>query len=97
MWSETKYSDDTFFPGSDAINKQTRTWTASLKAEHEGKRVKDFGLGDVQLSAQERKVFYVQLDTTDFVAPVAYDARDIYAGQVPCKAYQVLNQGSCGS
>ncbi len=51
----------------------------------------------MQLSAQERKAFYVQLDTADFVAPVAYDARDIYAGQVPCKAYQVLNQGSCGS
>ena len=97
MWREPKCSNDTPFPDSDVINKQTRTWTASLKAEHEGKRVKDFGLGDVQLSAQERKVFYVQLDTTDFVAPVAYDARDIYAGQVPCKAYQVLNQGSCGS
>ena len=83
--------------GSEAINKQNLPWTASLRAEHEGKKVKDFGLGDVALSAEERKAFYVELDTTDFTPPAAYDARDIYAGQVPCKAYQALNQGSCGS
>ena len=68
-----------------------------LRAEHEGKKIKDFGLGDVKLSESERKAFYVELDTTDFTPPPAYDARDIYAGQTPCKAFNVLNQGSCGS
>ncbi len=62
-------------------------WTASLRAVHKGKKVKDFGLRDVALSAEQRKAFYVELDTTDFTLPVAYDARDIYAGQTPCKAY----------
>ncbi len=67
-----------------------------LTAEHEGKRVKDFGLGAVPIPEEQRKAFYVELDITDFVPPTGYDARDIYAGQVPCKAYQVLNQGGCG-
>ncbi len=49
------------------------------------------------LSAEQRKAFYVELDTADFTPPAAYDARDVYAGQVPCKAFQALNQGGCGS
>ena len=65
--------------------------------EHEGKKVKDFGLGDIPLSPEERKAFYVELDVTDFTPPAAYDARDTLPGQFPCKAYNVLNQGGCGS
>ena len=84
------------FAGSEAINKQRLPWTAMLTAEHEGKRVKDFGLGGKPPTKEQHKAFYVELDVTDFVPPTAYDARDIYAGQVPCKAYQVLNQGGCG-
>ena len=83
--------------GSEHVNKQNLGWTSQLKAEHEGMRVKDFGMGDIALSEEERKAFYVELDTTDFTPPNAYDARDIYAGQVPCKAFDVLNQGGCGS
>ena len=83
--------------GSDEVNQQNLGWTSQLKAEHEGMRVKDFGMGDVPLSEEERKAFYVELDTTDFTPPTAYDARDIYAGQVPCKAFNVLDQGPCGA
>ena len=60
-------------------------------------RVADFGMGDVPLSAEERRAFYVELDTTGFAPPDAYDARDVYAAQQPCKAFSVLNQGGCGS
>ena len=83
--------------GVEAVNQQKLGWTAVLKQEHEGRRVKDFGMGDVPLSEEERKAFYVELDTTDFTPPDAYDARDIDAGQVPCKAFNPLDQGSCGS
>ena len=33
----------------------------------------------------------------NYTVPVAYDARDISQGQVACKAYTVLDQGSCDS
>jgi hypothetical protein len=79
------------------VNRQKLGWTSQLKAGHEGRQVKDFGLGDVPLSEAERKAFYVELDTADFTPPAAYDARDVYAGQVPCKAYAALDQGGCGA
>ena len=34
---------------------------------------------------------------TNVAPPAAFDARDIYAGQAPCKAFQVLSQGACGA
>ena len=33
----------------------------------------------------------------DITPPAAFDARDIYEGQAPCKAFQPLDQGSCGA
>jgi len=33
----------------------------------------------------------------DITPPAAFDARDIYEGQAPCKAFQVLDQGGCGA
>ena len=35
--------------------------------------------------------------TTYYTPTDAYDARDVYPGQTPCKAYQALDQGSCNS
>ena len=32
-----------------------------------------------------------QLDATGYTLPAAYDARDIYAGQESCKAFQVMS------
>ena len=52
--------------------------------EHEGKKVKDFGLGDIPLSPEERKAIYVELDVTDFTPPAAYDSRDTLPGEFPC-------------
>ena len=33
----------------------------------------------------------------DYTLPAAFDARDVYPGQVPCKAFDVLDQGGCNS
>jgi cathepsin B len=33
----------------------------------------------------------------DIAPPAAFDARDIYEGQAPCKAFQPLDQGGCGA
>ena len=81
----------------DAINKQNLPWKAALKQEYEGKRHKDFARGVTLLPDGMLKQFHVQLDTTDFVPPEAYDERDVYAGQTPCKAFEITNQGNCGS
>ena len=82
--------------GVSQINKQKLPWKAMLREEFVGKKIKDFGLGDIPLTPEVRKAFYVELDTTSFTPPPAYDARDIYAVQTPCQAYNVLDQGGCG-
>jgi len=33
-----------------------------------------------------------QLDATGYTLPAAYDARDVYAGQESCKAFQVMTR-----
>ncbi len=33
----------------------------------------------------------------DFTPPSAYDARDVYPGQAPCRAFEPLDQGQCSS
>ena len=149
--------------GAENINSQKLSWTAALRAENEGKRVGDYGLGYVPhsrnathgaatpshlnlappvLSEHERRLLAAspstahhaiatttrpkttraptsstpprkrpttshKLATTtraaatpppdSYAVPPAYDARDIYEGQVACKAYTVLDQGSCDS
>ena len=37
------------------------------------------------------------LDTSDFIVPDAWDSRDITSNMASCKAYEVQNQGGCGS
>jgi hypothetical protein len=34
--------------------------------------------------------YVTKLDATGVTLPAAYDARDVYAGQESCKAYQVM-------
>jgi cathepsin B len=81
----------------EEINKQNLPWKAVLKQEYEGKRHRDFVRGLTHLPDGVMKQYHMQLDTTDFVPPEAYDERDVYAGQTPCKAFEVMNQGGCGS
>jgi hypothetical protein len=40
-------------------------------------------------SGQVEKRYRTQLATAGFTPPVAFDARDVYAGQTPCKAFEV--------
>jgi cathepsin B len=81
----------------EAINKQKLPWTAKLHAGNEGRRLDSFGTGYKPLPAKVMRAYKTTLAVTDFTPPSDYDSRDIYAGQTPCKAYQVLNQGPCGS
>jgi cathepsin B len=50
-----------------------------------------------QPAAGRRRADAARSATASFLPPPAFDARDIYEGQVPCKAYEVLNQGGCGA
>jgi cathepsin B len=85
--------------GVAAINKQGLPWTAKLHAGNEGLRSDSFGMGFKPLPVEEAARYRdpIQLDATGYTVPPAYDARDVYAGQESCKAFQVMNQGACGS
>ena len=48
-------------------------------------------------AADRRRAVRVLTTPTGFAPPAAFDARDIHKGQVPCKAYTVLDQGGCGA
>lgn len=84
--------------GVAAINGQGLPWKASLRQAHEGRPVRDFGLGYRPPSLAARKAApTATLATTGPAPPAAFDARDVYANQTACRAFDVLNQGSCGS
>jgi cathepsin B len=68
-----------------------------LKSEFEGRKVGSFGMGYKPLPEEVRKQYMTTLDATGFTPPAAYDARDRYAADPSCVAYNVLDQGSCGS
>ena len=68
-----------------------------LRDELEGRTVGSFGMGLKPLPEEVRRQYAVSLSTADFAPPDAYDARDVYAGQPSCVAFQVANQGACGS
>ena len=63
----------------------------------EGRTVGSFGMGFRPLPEEERRRYAVSLSTAGFTPPAVYDARDVYAGQPPCVAYHVADQGACGS
>jgi cathepsin B len=48
-------------------------------------------------AAGRRRVAGSVSSAAGFTPPAAFDARDTRKGQVPCQAYQVLNQGGCGA
>lgn len=80
-----------------AINKQNLPWREALRAPLEGRTLGSFGTGFKPLPEAVRRQYVVSLSTAGFTPPAVYDARDVYASQPPCVAYNVVNQGACGS
>eukprot|EP00287_Rhodomonas_sp_CCMP768_P002163 CAMPEP_0196737478 /NCGR_PEP_ID=MMETSP1091-20130531/15198_1 /TAXON_ID=302021 /ORGANISM="Rhodomonas sp., Strain CCMP768" /LENGTH=1109 /DNA_ID=CAMNT_0042081333 /DNA_START=9 /DNA_END=3338 /DNA_ORIENTATION=+ len=81
-----------------AINSQQLSWKAAWKPEHEGVTSERFGMGIKAPSAEERKKKTIQnLNAPSTDLPAAYDARDHRDHQTFCRAYDVMDQGSCGS
>ena len=84
--------------GVASINAQNLPWKASLRQAHEGKRIGDFGLGYRPPSLAARHAAPVtRLSASGTPPPLAFDARDVYANQTACRAFEVLDQGGCGS
>jgi len=80
-----------------SINSQQLSWKATHRTIHHGKTTADFGMGlkKPPLSAIKNK--RVKLSTSGFTPPKAFRASDQRAGDAECSAYDVLDQGSCGS
>ena len=93
----------------DAINRQGLSWTAALTPEFHGRTKEEFGKGhklrppntnDTAEAVHHRplkasRALYTAAGNP--APPDAYDARDLLPGQIPCKAFTVLNQNACGS
>jgi cathepsin B len=79
------------------INRQNLPWKAVLRPEIEGRTAGSFGLGYRPPSTAVRLALQKQINISGFDPPPAYDARDVYAGQPSCRAFEVQDQGSCGS
>ena len=87
----------TTFAKVQAINSQKLGWKASHRDSHHGKTAADFGMGLVKPPLDEMKRHRVSLSTAGFVPPKEFRTADRRAGQTECLAYNVLDQGSCGS
>jgi len=80
-----------------ALNVQQLSWRAALRPHHEGRTHADYGLGYKDLSPSEMRARKVVLATAGVELPRAFDARDHRDSVEECRAFEPLDQGSCGS
>jgi len=80
-----------------SINSQKLGWKATHRAQHHGKTAADFGMGLKRPPLSTLKSKRVKLSTSGFVPPKEFRCSDQRAGEEQCRAYDVLDQGSCGS
>ena len=80
-----------------SINSQKLGWKAQHRSAHHGKTAADFGMGLIKPPLEEIKRHRVGLSTVGFVPPKEFRTSDRRTDEEECRAYDVLDQGSCGS
>ena len=79
------------------INSQQLAWKAAHRMEHHGKTLADFGMGLIRPSLEEARSKRVSLSTATFEPPAAFVTSDNRDGEQECRAYDIQDQGGCGS
>ena len=80
-----------------SINSQQLSWRAEHREVHHGKTAADFGMGLKKPPLAAIQAKRVSLSTSGFIPPKEFRASDQRADEQDCRAYDVLDQGSCGS
>jgi cathepsin B len=81
----------------NSLNAQQLTWKAELHPSMEQKTKDQIYTGLIPLTKDEMDATMIKLDTDGFVPPDAFDARDHAPDKLPCRAFNALDQGPCGS